>query len=294
MQKTSSRLAVVNNSTFEAAKVVNLHHYDISSALQTSLEFTELIAIFNSKIEALIPHSAYTYTNKEFDLEIKVGVFSKHSCSYKLKVEDQSLGELMLMRNSRFYDAEIKLLETLLCCLIYPLRNATLFQQARKMAYTDPLTQIHNRAAFHEFLLHEISLASRYQKALTIIFLDIDHFKQINDDYGHSWGDYALTSVAKNIKSHLRSGDRVFRFGGEVFVVLLSNTYLDGAYHLAERIRETIASHVLVFDMSVVRMTASFGISLFRDDDSPDSFVRRADSAMYVAKKNGRNQVAIA
>lgn len=292
MQKTS-RLAIVNNSTFEAAKVVNLHHYDISSALQTSLEFTELIAIFNSKIEVLIPHSAYTYINKEFDLEIKVGVFSKHSCSYKLKVEDQSLGELMLMRNSRFHDQEIKLLETLLCCLIYPLRNATLYQQARKMAYTDPLTQIYNRTAFHEFLLCEIGLASRYQKALTIIFLDVDHFKQINDDYGHSWGDYALTSVAKNIKSHLRSGDRVFRFGGEEFVVLLSNTNLDGAFHLAERIRETIASHVLVFDMSIVKMTASFGISILLDDDTPDSFVKRADSAMYTAKKNGRNQVAI-
>lgn len=292
MQKTS-RLAIVNNSTFEAAKVVNLHHYDISSALQTSLEFTELIAIFNSKIEVLIPHSAYTYINKEFDLEIKVGVFSKHSCSYKLKVEDQSLGELMFMRNSRFHDEEIKLLETLLCCLIYPLRNATLYQQARKMAYTDSLTQTYNRTAFHEFLLGEIGLASRYQKALTIIFLDVDHFKQINDDYGHSWGDYALTSVAKNIKSHLRSGDRVFRFGGEEFVVLLSNTNLDGAFHLAERIRETIASHVLVFDMSIVKMTASFGISILLDDDTPDSFVRRADSAMYTAKKNGRNQVAI-
>jgi len=293
MQKTSASLAIVSNNTFEAAKVVNLHHYDISSALQTTLEFNELIAIFSSKIDSMIPHSAYVYTNAEFGLEIKSGVFTKHSCSYALKVEQQQLGELTLMRNHRFSDAEIKSLETLLCCLIYPLKNATLFHQALRLAYTDPLTQTNNRMSFNDVLKREINLAVRHAKSLSIIFVDIDHFKAINDRYGHACGDVALASVAKRIKENLRSSDIVFRVGGEEFVNLLSDTDFDGAKVLAERIRKSIELHTLVYDMKVIKLTASFGVSMLRTDDTADTFVKRADNAMYKAKHNGRNQVIV-
>ncbi|MDO9104993.1 MAG: GGDEF domain-containing protein [Methylovulum sp.] len=294
MQKTSANLAIVSNNTFEASKVVNLHHYDISSALQTTLEFNELIAIFSHKIDSMIPHSAYVYTNAEFGLEVKSGVFTKHSCSYALKVEQQQLGELTLMRNCRFTEAEIKLLETLLCCLIYPLKNATLYQQALKLAYTDPLTQMNNRASFNDTLKREINLAVRQAKALSIIFVDIDNFKAINDSYGHECGDVALSSVAKRIKENLRSSDIVFRVGGEEFVVLLSDTYLDGAKFLAERIRKSIELHTLSYDMAVIKLTASMGVSVLHSDDTVDTFVKRADGAMYKAKHNGRNQVMAA
>ncbi|MDP2903777.1 MAG: GGDEF domain-containing protein [Methylovulum sp.] len=293
MQNSSAKLAIVNNNTFEATKVVNLHHYDISSALQTTLEFNELIAIFSGKIESMIPHSAYAYTNMEFGLEIKSGVFTKHSCSYALKVEEQGLGELTLMRNQRFSDAEIKLLETLLCCLIYPLKNATLFQQALKLAYTDPLTQTNNRACFSDALKREINLSVRHKKNLSMIFLDIDHFKAINDNYGHECGDVALTSVAKRVKENLRGSDIVFRIGGEEFVVLLSDTDIDGAKLLAERIRQSIERHTLAYDMAVIKLTVSLGVSMLRIDDTANSLVKRADSAMYKAKHNGRNQVAV-
>jgi len=291
MQKTLANLAIVSNNTFEASKVVNLHHYDISSALQTTLEFNELIAIFSVKIDSMIPHSAHVYTNAEFGLVIKNGVFTKHSCRYALKVEEQQLGELTLMRNHRFSDDEIKLLETLLCCLIYPLKNATLFHQALKLAYTDALTQTNNRASFNEVLKREINLAVRHAKDLSIIFLDIDHFKAINDDYGHECGDVTLASVAKRIKENLRSSDIVFRVGGEEFVVLLSNTDIDGAKLLAERIRKSIEQHTLAYGMELVKLTASLGVSSLRVGDTVDTFVKRADAAMYKAKNNGRNQV---
>ncbi len=293
MQNSSAKLAIVNNNTFEATKVVNLHHYDLSSALQTTLEFNELIAIFSGKIESMIPHSAYAYANVEFGLEIKSGVFTKHSCSYALKVEEQGLGELTLMRNHRFNDAEIKLLETLLCCLIYPLKNATLFQQALKLAYTDPLTQAKNRACFNDILKREINLAIRHKKNLSIIFIDIDHFKAINDNYGHECGDVALISVAKRIKESLRRSDILFRIGGEEFVVLLSDTDIDGAQLLAERICKSIERHSLAYDMTVIKLTASLGVSMLRSGDTTDTLVKRADSAMYKAKKSGRNQVAL-
>jgi len=294
MAKKSTNLAIISNNTFEATKAVNLHHYDISSALQTTLEFNELIAIFSGKIQNMIPHSAFVYTNAEFGLEIKNGVFTRHSCSYALKVEQQQLGELKLMRNHRFIDAEIKLLETLLCCLIYPLKNATLFNQALKMAYTDPLTKTNNRTSFNDSVKREISLAKRGSKNLAMIFLDIDHFKAINDHYGHDCGDVTLASVAKWIKESLRDSDLVFRFGGEEFVILLSHTDLAGAELLAERIRASIAHHILAYGMETIKVTVSLGVSALRGNDTPEEFVKRADDAMYQAKRAGRNRVAVA
>jgi diguanylate cyclase (GGDEF)-like protein len=261
MTKKSTNLAIISNKTFEATKVVNLNHYDISSALQTTLQFNKLIANFSNKIESMVPHSAYVYTNSEFGQEIKKGVFTKHSCSYALKIEEQQLGELKLMRNHKFDNAELELLETLLCCLIYPLKNATLYQKALKMAYTDPLTQAKNRASFNDLIQREMSLAGRYGKSLSIIFLDIDHFKSINDEQGHECGDITLAAVTKWIKRSLRDSDIVFRYGGEEFVILLSETDLVGAELVAERIRRSIESHTLSYDMSTLKVTASLGVS---------------------------------
>jgi len=294
MAEKLANLAVITNNTFEATKAVNLHHYDISSALQTTLEFNELISIFTNRIESMIHHSAFIYTNTEFELEIKSGVFTRHSCSYALKVEQQQLGELKLMRNHKFSNTEIQLLESLLCCLIYPLKNATSFHQALKMAYTDPLTQAKNRSSFNDTVTREISLAARNAKNLSLIFLDIDNFKAINDAHGHDCGDIALTSVAKWVKESLRDSDVIFRFGGEEFVILLSNTDIHGAELLAERIRNTIERHTLAYGMKAINITASLGVSSLRADDTTETFVKRADNAMYTAKTNGRNQIILA
>jgi diguanylate cyclase (GGDEF)-like protein len=293
MKEKTSNLAVISNNTFEATKSVKLHHYDISSALQTTLKFDELVAIFSQKIQVLIPHSGFVYSNDIFDLEIQNGMASQHSCSYALTIENQKLGNLTLMRSKRFNKAEIQLLENLLCCLIYPLRNATLFQQTVKLAHTDPLTQTHNRAAFDDTVNREINLALRNSQYLSAIFLDIDHFKAINDQHGHACGDLVLATIAKWIKACARNSDIIFRYGGEEFVILLSNTKLDGAELLAERIRSKIEHNTLAYNMDILKLTVSQGVSTLRVNDTMESFIERADQAMYRAKKNGRNQVNI-
>ncbi len=294
MIKKSTNLAVISNNTFEATKAVNINHYDISSALQTTLEFNQLIVIFSNKIESMVPHSAFSYSNEEFELEIKNGVFTKHSCTYTLKIEDQALGELTFMRNYRFSATEITLLESLLCCLIYPLKNATLFHQALRMAYIDPLTKAHNRSSLNDTLNRTIGLANRKNQNLSIIFLDIDYFKVINDAYGHSCGDKVLVAAAGLIKDNLRSSDVIFRVGGEEFVIVLSDTDLDGAKFLAERIRKAIESHTLAYDMVTIKITASLGIYDLHENDTADTLIKNADNAMYKAKHNGRNQVCLA
>jgi diguanylate cyclase (GGDEF)-like protein len=297
MTKISPNPTIIGNNIHEASKFVDLNHYDIGTALQTTLEFNKLIPIFSNKIESMIHHSAFVYTNAEFGVKIKSGVFTRHSCTYALKFEGQSLGELKLMRNHRFDDAELKLLENLLCCLIYPLKNAILYHQALRTTYTDPLTQTNNRSSFNDAVKREISLAVRHTRSLSIIFLDVksfsDHFNTINDRHGHECSDIALTVIAR-IKENLRSSDTVFRVSDEEFVILLSDTDLAGAQVLAERIRNTIEFNTLACDMATTKITASLGVGALRADDTVDTFIKRANIAMCKAKKSGRNEVMLA
>ncbi len=293
MKTDTFNLAVVGDNTFEASQAVNLHHYDISSALQTTLEFKELIYIFCQKIQSLIPHSGFSYENPTFELKIKQGIETRHSCSYQLTLENLSLGTLKLMRRQRFSETEFKLLENLLCALVYPLRNATLFAQAMQLAYTDPLTQTNNRTAFNDVLNREIQLAHRHDNILSLIFVDIDYFKKINDDYGHECGDMALSSAADCIKHAVRGSDIIFRYGGEEFVILLSDTNLTEAAIIAERIRSGIERHTFAYGMQVIKLTVSLGVSSLRRDDDMERLIKRADSAMYQAKLNGRNRVKL-
>ncbi|MGY6277569.1 GGDEF domain-containing protein [Methylomonas sp. MgM2] len=293
MTEIAAELAVVSNKSFQASTAVNLQHYDISSALQTTLDFAELISIFCNKIQATVPHNSVEYTNSEFRLGYKRGVTARHSCSYALRVEEQQLGELKLTRSQRFSKVELDMLESLLCCLIYPLRNATLFQQALQQAYTDPLTQTHNRAAFNDMLAREIKRANRCNQPLSIIFVDIDHFKLINDEHGHHCGDLALASVAGKIKDSVRASDFVFRYGGEEFVVLLTDTNQDDAAIIAERIRTSVESHTLAYGMAVLNITVSLGVSALKSGDDMPALLKRADDAMYKAKQAGRNRVCL-
>jgi diguanylate cyclase (GGDEF)-like protein len=294
MSTKSANLAIVSKNTFEAKKSVDLNDYFISSALQTTLEFNELVAIFSSKIQSVIPHSGYEYKNDAFGLNINNGIVTQHSFSYALQFESQSLGELKLMRNHRFLQHEIKKLEMLLVLLCYPLRNATLFQQALQMAYTDPLTKVNNRMAFNDIINRELQLARRNNRQLSLVFLDIDHFKRLNDTYGHECGDFALSSVASWIKQAVRGTDIVFRYGGEEFVVVLSDTHAEGAAIIAERIRNEINNHTLAYGINVLDITASLGVSTLQGDDTIATLIQRADQGMYLAKQSGRNQVKAA
>jgi diguanylate cyclase (GGDEF)-like protein len=293
MKETLAELAVVSNKSFEASTAVNLHHYDISSALQTTLEFDELINIFCNKIQVTIPHNGVEYLNREFGLDYKRGFIARHSCTYALKVEDQQLGELKLMRSQRFNKDELKMLESLLCCLIYPLRNASLYHQALKMAHTDQLTKANNRSMFSDCINREIKRADRNGLHLSLIFLDIDYFKAINDNYGHECGDLTLASVASWLRDAVRGSDAVFRYGGEEFVVMLTDTDLEGASVIAERIRADIESHAIAYGMEVLNVTASLGVSTLVGNDSVESLTKRADDAMYKAKKQGRNRICL-
>ncbi|MCX8042364.1 MAG: GGDEF domain-containing protein [Thermodesulfobacteriaceae bacterium] len=157
----------------------------------------------------------------------------------------------------------------------------------KKINNTDPLTGILNRRAFLKILKREISLAKRHNLPLSLVMIDIDYFKKINDTYGHETGDYVLKTTAKVIRKSIRQEDLFARLGGEEFVLLLPHTNMEAAYKMSERLRQTIEKRQ--FKRIREKITASFGITEFSPLDNFRLFLKRADEALYEAKKRGRN-----
>jgi len=157
-------------------------------------------------------------------------------------------------------------------------------------AIHDPLTGIHNRLAYQERIEQEYARWKRYRKPLSLLLIDVDRFKRINDQYGHKAGDKALRMIAKYLKQTIRESDFVARFGGEEFIVIMPETAIDEAMVVANKLREKIADVYFHYGEEKVVVSISAGVASFADKDSIDSVFQRVDQALYQAKHNGRNQ----
>ncbi len=178
----------------------------------------------------------------------------------------------------------------LLAFIYYFLHVRLKFEQ---MAVTDKLTGLYNRHKFYEVAEQEVDRAKRHGRPFSVIIFDIDHFKKINDTYGHDVGDYVLAAIAKLVKKHIRKYDYLFRWGGEEFLILSPETDHKGAFKLAEKLRNLIEN--FPFE-KVGQVTVSIGISQFypETDMSVDETIKRADNALYQSKREGRNRTNIA
>lgn len=169
--------------------------------------------------------------------------------------------------------------------------NRILHKKLTMIATIDGLTGIYNRMQFNQFLDIEIDRANRYDGQFSIISMDIDYFKRINDQFGHQAGDNVLIEFCNLVTLRNRSSDIFARYGGEEFIILVQSSNLDNTRLHAERLCKEVAEHS--FD-KIGRVTCSFGVTEFRNkDDSSTSLLNRADIALYKAKENGRNQVVI-
>lgn len=164
--------------------------------------------------------------------------------------------------------------------------------ELERLSETDNLTQLYNRLKFNELLKLEVRRAHRYQSPLSLIMFDIDHFKRINDLWGHLAGDAVLVELAQTVKEQLRTTDVLARWGGEEFVILAVETGIEGALTLAEKIRGAIEGHSFREGVETGgNVTCSFGVTEYREGDDLDALSRRADEALYDAKRSGRNRV---
>lgn len=162
-----------------------------------------------------------------------------------------------------------------------------------EISYRDPLTGVANRRHFFERAREEFARGRRYGNELSLIMVDIDHFKRINDRWGHAAGDRVLRNLCNAAQAVLRQEDLLGRLGGEEFAVLVPDTGLDGAFIVAERLRLQIAAQAVTEGSDIIRYTVSAGVTtLAAEDSSTECALQRADEALYVAKRAGRNCVA--
>lgn len=263
-------------------------------ALQSTLELDALVALFGAEVGKDVAHDGLRYWHTERGLECNLGEGVANTCSYRLRIEGEDLGELKFFRRRRFAEAELVLIETRLSSLLYPLRNALKYRAAVDASSHDYLTGAFNRRALDIALLREISLVRRHGFPLSLVMFDIDRFKEVNTRYGHMIGDQVIHGVVGCVRGSMRSCDQLFRYGGEEFVLLLSNTDGEGAVRLAEKIRVAVAKlrHPVAADD--IAITLSFGVMSHALGDDARQMLVRADAALRDAKRSGRNRVSCA
>lgn len=261
----------------------------LPSLLQTTLDLSELLSLFQQQLQQVLKFDSYHYHHDDIAFAFDSSSQSHHSCHYALELNGHFLGDISLTRRKVFSETELQLFESLLSLVVYPLRNCLLYKKALDAAMEDSLTGLNNRAAFDNSLKREIELAYRQKSPLSILVLDIDHFKVINDTYGHASGDKALRQLADNIKHTMRGSDIAFRYGGEEFTLILNNTTQDDARIVANRLRVAASQLSCEDDKHTFGFTISVGIAQLKTGETASELFDRADKALYEAKKAGRN-----
>lgn len=265
--------------------------YDIPPS-QTTLLLQELINTEHPKCLNIILFEAKPWqTNKQ--------IINSKQLFVSLPRQDSKIANQLTQKAIHFYTEQqqllkhnlklskkIKKLEDTLSERTTELLKKNIALQT--LSVTDKLTQLPNRLKLDQQFQRNINLCRRYNNQLSIILIDIDHFKQVNDDFGHQIGDQVLIEFADILKLNIRETDTVGRWGGEEFLVLCPSTENSDALNFAEKLRGLIFKHKF---KTIDNKTASFGVTTYLTNDNEDSMISRADKALYKAKENGRNRI---
>jgi diguanylate cyclase (GGDEF)-like protein len=275
----------------EASNLTSDARFRMLNTLQTSLNLDDILSMFHAELNSLLKINGMKYVNQAMNIQIGQGTNESHHCAYRLITQSDHLGEIAFYRGTRFNEQELISIETLLSTLLSPIRNALLYQVALGASLTDPLTGAGNRSSLTSNLQRELGLARRNNLQLSVLVIDIDRFKLINDTHGHGVGDLALKQLVKVINTVNRNTDLCFRYGGEEFVVVLSNTNKNGAKIIASRLCHAISKCHIGTEGGSIQIKVSIGIASHCDTDTQESLLNRADKAMYEVKRSGGNNI---
>lgn len=285
-QQTSNLIAL-NGASFSPLS--------LCFALQASLNLYELMKRFHQELKQMISYQNFCYFNKISKHKFEIGKLQRFELRYDLKQADESLGELCISKSVPFTSNEVETLEQIITLLVLPLRNALRYEEVLHLSMLDPLTRLFNRHAFDTTLKREIEFAKRHRTPLSLLVIDLDFFKLVNDQYGHQSGDQVLVEFSNRLKQIHRESDLIFRYGGEEFTLILPNTHFNGAVQVAERICKKIAEKPFEINTTSfkksISVTASIGTATHLEEENAKRFFSRADGALYTAKARGRNQV---
>ncbi len=195
------------------------------------------------------------------------------------------------VRDAFYINLMVSLVITVVITIIVLLYVKKIHRKLHDLASNDVLTGLPNRRTFYRQLEHFIALKARHHQNLSLVFLDVDDFKVVNDEQGHDVGDSVLVNIASTLKSTLRQTDFIARWGGEEFIILLIDTQLEDAQLIAEQLRENIENNPHLRQHAKRKVTLSLGVTEAQNDDDADSLFKRVDDALYQAKNKGKNRV---
>lgn len=239
----------------------------------------------------MVSHDSVNFESESKNLALNYGTPQRYSCTYDVFLLEDFLGTMTFTRSERFTEQEIRLVEYMLMGIVHPLNNAYLYSEAIRAASHDPLTGVNNRTSLDRVINREIDLARRHLMPLSIIMIDVDRFQSINHSHGYVVGDNALKSVAGCVTACARESDIVFRYNDDVFVIVLTNTSIDGPSFLAERIRETVEGLDIELAEIQLQITVSVGVTRYDQDNNGVGLLEKADTGLSESKSRGGNCV---
>lgn len=258
--------------------------------VQSSLDLEDTLKSALKALNFLVKTDGALFQSEERGINLSVGQPKRCRVTYNLSLPTENLGSLTFSRGKKYNENELNEIEGFIGLILSPLRNALLYRDALENALRDGLTQLGNRKALDETLIRELALAKRNGHETSIILADLDHFKSINDRYGHQAGDEAILHAVACFKEFTRNTDHIFRFGGEEFLFILPDTSNACAMHVAERIRQGLGEKTFSYGDTAIEVTTSLGVATHNLEDEQETLIRRADAALYSAKQNGRNR----
>jgi diguanylate cyclase (GGDEF)-like protein len=260
--------------------------HSLVSELQTSLVIEDVLAIYVRYAKQLLNFSGIQFKSSHGTSQTSDSVITNTPHTFDLSIANEHLGQLIYFSQYPLSSSiEEKLLQ-LHTALVYPLRNALMYNRVLKLATKDALTGLNNRSQFNDILKQKIENCHRFQRPFSLMLLDLDNFKQVNDNHGHKVGDEVLQSFSNLLNSSIRGTDSVFRFGGDEFAILIEDPKFTTNQVVAQRIMKSVKKSVL---MAKYKVTTSIGFTLATSKDNENDIFSRADSGLYKAKASGRN-----
>ncbi|MBN1570444.1 MAG: GGDEF domain-containing protein [Acidobacteria bacterium] len=256
----------------------------------------------NSAIVEKVIKSGTPYINNNYLFEIRVpfskeSVFIRSVLCYPLQRRGEKVGviELINKGSGTFTRMDQDLIEMLLSPLAIAIRTVDMFENAERLTITDDLTKLYNYRYLMKYLQADVKRCLRYKKKVSLLFIDVDGFKRINDTFGHLVGSQALAEMGQVFKRIVRETDVVGRYGGDEFVIVLPETPLNGAMVIAERIRKKVEECEFVAQNLSIRLTVSLGVANCpKHTLTAEGLIKKADAAMYRAKELSKNSIKVA
>jgi len=254
--------------------------------LQTTLNIDELITIYSEHAKRVVKLSGLQFHSSLGAFELKDSDKQLTPFSFDLELNDEHLGKLVYFCQYQFSNTIKQKLQSLHQVLVYPLRNALMYQRVLQLATKDALTSLYNRSQFNDSLIQRIENARRHQRKFSLMLLDLDNFKQVNDNFGHKTGDDVLIAFANILKASIRTTDSVYRFGGDEFAILIDDPQFVTNKIIAERVMKSVRNCKIISNYGV---TTSIGFTLAESTDCEENIFARADEGLYEAKAAGRD-----